>query len=170
MYGIEVGYPLRVQRRLAGRQQTAQLSGTGSSLSERAVLLMENLEEPENAELSMTDVCRVMLEEAGQTTDEGSLVCECSSATMTLIFAVISVARRWVPVARMIETCGYSAIDGIRNFEIRGIPLSLGPFKPLEGLVGPFVAQCAQYTETPRASVARLAKVARDCQRDMRWT
>ena len=48
-------------------------------MSERAVLLMETLEEPKNADLSLSDVCRVMLEEAGQTTDEGSLVCECSS-------------------------------------------------------------------------------------------
>ena len=33
-------------------------------MSERAVLLMENLDEPENADLSLTDVCRQMLEEA----------------------------------------------------------------------------------------------------------
>ena len=73
--------PLRQRRRLAGHQQTAQLSGIGACMSERAVLLMENLEEPENAALSLTDLCRVMLEEAGQTTDEGSLVCESSSDT-----------------------------------------------------------------------------------------
>ena len=48
-------------------------------MSERAVLLMENLEEPENADLSLTDVCRQMLEEAGLTADEGRLVCDCCS-------------------------------------------------------------------------------------------
>ena len=48
--------PLRQSRRLAGHQQTTQLSGTGACMSERAVLLMENLEEPENADLSLTDV------------------------------------------------------------------------------------------------------------------
>ena len=48
-------------------------------MSERAVLLMENLEELENADLSLTDVCRMMLEECEQTADQGSLVCECSS-------------------------------------------------------------------------------------------
>ena len=36
-------------------------------MSERAALLMENLEKPENADLSLTDVCRQMLEEAGLT-------------------------------------------------------------------------------------------------------
>ena len=46
-------------------------------MSERAVLPMENLEEPENAHLSLTDMCRQMLEEAGLTADEGSLVCHC---------------------------------------------------------------------------------------------
>ena len=46
-------------------------------MSERAVLLMENLEEPENADLSLTDVCRQMFEKAGLTADEGSLVCDC---------------------------------------------------------------------------------------------
>ena len=46
-------------------------------MSERAVLLMENLEEPENADLSLADVCRQMLEEAGLTADEGTLVCDC---------------------------------------------------------------------------------------------
>ena len=71
--------PFRQKRRLAGHQQTAQLSGTGACLSERAVLLMENLEEPENADLSLTDVCRQMLAEAGLTADEGSLVCDCVS-------------------------------------------------------------------------------------------
>ena len=71
--------PLRQRRRLAGHQQTAQLSGTGACMSERAVLLMENLEEPENADLSLTDVCRQMLEEARLTADEGSLVCDCCS-------------------------------------------------------------------------------------------
>ena len=44
-------------------------------MSERAVLLMENSKEPKNAHLSLTDVCRQMLEEAGLTTDQGSLVC-----------------------------------------------------------------------------------------------
>ena len=48
-------------------------------MSERAVLLMENLEELENADLSLTDVCRHMLEEAGLKGDEGSLVCDCCS-------------------------------------------------------------------------------------------
>ena len=48
-------------------------------MSERAELLMENLEEPENAYLSLTDVCRQMLEEAGLTADEGGLVCDCYS-------------------------------------------------------------------------------------------
>ena len=48
-------------------------------MSERAVLVMENLEEPENADLSLTDVCRQMLEEARVTTDEGSPVCDCCS-------------------------------------------------------------------------------------------
>ena len=71
--------PLRQRRRLAGHQQTALLSGKGACMSERAVLLMENLEEPENADPSPTDVCRMMLEEAGQTADKGSLVCEFSS-------------------------------------------------------------------------------------------
>ena len=77
------------RQRLAGQQQTAQLSGPGSSLSERAVLLMQNLEEPENAEWSMTDVCWVMLEEAGQTADEGSLVCLLSCAATIPIVAMI---------------------------------------------------------------------------------
>ena len=50
-------------------------------MSERAVLLMENLEEPENADPSLIDVCRQMLEDAGLTADEGSLVCDsCSDA------------------------------------------------------------------------------------------
>ena len=72
--------PLRQRRRLAGHQQTAQLSGTGACMSERAVLLIENLEEPENANLSLTDVCRQMLEDAGLTADEGgSPVCDCCS-------------------------------------------------------------------------------------------
>ena len=70
---------LRRRRCLAGHQQTAQLSSTGACMSERAVLLMENLEEHENADLSLTDVCRQMLQEAGLTADEGSLVCECCS-------------------------------------------------------------------------------------------
>ena len=70
---------LRQRRRLAGRQQTIQLSSKGVCMSERAVLLMENLEEPENADLSLTDVCRQMLEEARLTGDEGSVVCECCS-------------------------------------------------------------------------------------------
>ena len=48
-------------------------------MSERAVLLMENLEEPENADLGLTNVCRQILEEAGLTADEGSLVCDCRS-------------------------------------------------------------------------------------------
>ena len=43
-------------------------------------------------------------------------------------------ARRWLPLARMIDRTGYTAIDGIRNFENRRIPLSLGSIKPLEGL------------------------------------
>ena len=44
-------------------------------MSERALLLMDKMEEPENAALRLTDMCRHMLEEAGLTTDEGSLVC-----------------------------------------------------------------------------------------------
>ena len=71
--------PLRRRRRLAGHQQTAKLSCTGACMSERAVLLIENLEELENADLSLTNVCRQMLEEAGLTADEGSLVCDCCS-------------------------------------------------------------------------------------------
>ena len=65
---------LRVRQLLTGEQQTAQLSVTVSSLSKRALLPVDNLEEPKNAELSMTDVCRLMPEEAGQTANEGSLV------------------------------------------------------------------------------------------------
>ena len=61
---------------MAGHQQTAQLSGRGACISERVVLLMEKLEEPENADLSLTDMCRQMLEKAGLTADEGSLVCD----------------------------------------------------------------------------------------------
>ena len=71
--------PLRQRRRLAGHQQTAQLSGTGACMRERAVVLLENLQEPENADLCLMDVCRQMLEEAGLTADEESLVCDCSS-------------------------------------------------------------------------------------------
>ena len=78
-------------------------------------------------------------------------------------------AKRWLPLARLIEATGHSAVDGIRNFENRGIPLTLGSFKPLEGLVVPFLEQCARYMETPRATVAGLAKVARECQKEMRW-
>ena len=48
-------------------------------MSEGAVLLIENLEEAENADLTLTDVCREMLEEAGLTADEGSVVCDCCS-------------------------------------------------------------------------------------------
>ena len=48
-------------------------------MSERAVLLMENLEEPKNADLSLTDVCSHMLEEAGLTANEGNLLRECCS-------------------------------------------------------------------------------------------
>ena len=69
----------------------------------------------------------------------------------------------------MIDAAGYTAIDGIRNFKNSRIPLALGSFKPLEGLIGPYLAQCARYMETPRATVAGLAKVARECQREMRW-
>ena len=43
--------PLRQRRRLAGHEQTAQLSDTKACMSKRVVLLMENLEEPENADL-----------------------------------------------------------------------------------------------------------------------
>ena len=71
--------PLRQKRRLAGHQQAAQLSGTGASMSERAVLLMENLDEPENVDLSPTEVCHQILEEAELTDDEGRLVCDCCS-------------------------------------------------------------------------------------------
>ena len=38
------------------------------------MLILEILEEPGIADLSLTNVCYVMLEEAGQTSDEGSLV------------------------------------------------------------------------------------------------
>ena len=48
-------------------------------MSERTMLLMENLEELENAYLSRTDSCRQMLEEARPTADDGSLVCGCCS-------------------------------------------------------------------------------------------
>ena len=48
-------------------------------MSKRAVLVMMTLEEPENADLSLIDVCRQMLEEAGLTAAEGSLVCDCCS-------------------------------------------------------------------------------------------
>ena len=78
-------------------------------------------------------------------------------------------ARHWLPLARMIEATGYTTIDGIRKFENRRIPLALGSFKPLEGLIGPYLAQCARCMETPRATVAGPAKVARECQREMRW-
>ena len=64
--------PLLHRRCVADHQQTAVLSGTGAYMSERAVLLMENLEEPENAHLSLNDVWRQMLEEAGLTADEGN--------------------------------------------------------------------------------------------------
>ena len=43
-------------------------------MSDRAVLLMESLEEPENANLRLTDVGHWTLEEAGVPADEGSLV------------------------------------------------------------------------------------------------
>ena len=76
---LEWETPLRQTSRLAGHQQTSKLSGTGACMSERAVLVMENLEEPENADLSLTGVCRQMLEAAGLTADEGSLVCDCCS-------------------------------------------------------------------------------------------
>ena len=69
----------------------------------------------------------------------------------------------------MIEATGYTAIDGMRNFEKRRILLALGSFKPLEGLTGPYLGQCDRYMETPRATVARLTKLARECQREMRW-
>ena len=46
-------------------------------MSKSAVLLKENLERRENADMSVTDLCRQMLEEAGLRADEGSLVCEC---------------------------------------------------------------------------------------------
>ena len=69
----------------------------------------------------------------------------------------------------MIEAIGYKAVDGIRNFESKRIPLAFGSFKPLEGLIGPYLSQCARYMETPRATVAGLAKVAREYQREMRW-
>ena len=71
--------PLRQRRRLAGHQHTAQLSGRAPCISERAMLLMENLEEPENVDVLLMDVCRQMLQEAGLTTDEGTLLCECCS-------------------------------------------------------------------------------------------
>ena len=68
--------PLRQRRSLASHHQAAHLSCIGAYMSERAVLLMENLEEPENADLSLTSVCRQMLEEAGLSADEGSAVCD----------------------------------------------------------------------------------------------
>ena len=47
--------------------------------------------------------------------------------------------------------------------------MAVGSFIPLEGLIGPYLAQCARYMETPRAIVAGLAKAARECQTEMRW-
>ena len=81
-------------------------------MSDRAVLLMENLEEPQNADPHHT--------------------------------------------------------DAIRNFE-NGDPLGTWIFQTIGGLIGPYLGQCARYMEIPRATVARLAKVARECQREMRW-
>ena len=57
--------PLRQRRRLAGHQQTTQLSGTRACMSERPVLLMENLEQPGNANFSLSDVRQVMLDSYG---------------------------------------------------------------------------------------------------------
>ena len=62
---------LQRRRRLC-HQQTAQLSGTPACMSKRVEKIFEELE---NVSLGRTDVCRVMLEEARQTADEGSLVC-----------------------------------------------------------------------------------------------
>ena len=78
-------------------------------------------------------------------------------------------ARQWLPLARMIEATGYTTIEGIHNFKNRRIHWALRSFKPLEGLIGPYLGQCARYMETPQATVARLAKVARECQREMQW-
>ena len=69
----------------------------------------------------------------------------------------------------MIEATGSTAFDGIRNFENRRIPLALEFFKPFDRLIGPYLGQCAGYMETPRATVAGLAKPARECRREMRW-
>ena len=50
---------------------------------------MENVLEPKKAELSMADVCRVMLEETRLTADERSLVCCLSFVATILMVAVI---------------------------------------------------------------------------------
>ena len=50
---------------------------------------MERLEGLENANWSMTNVWGVMVEEAGQTPNEGILVCFLSCAAKILIVAVI---------------------------------------------------------------------------------
>ena len=70
----------------------------------------------------------------------------------------------------MIEVYGYTPIGGIRNFENGGILWALRSFKPLEGLIGPYLVQCVSYMETPKAAVAGMARLVRDCQREMRWT
>ena len=77
-------------------------------------------------------------------------------------------ARRSVPLARMIQVCGYTAIDPVRNFENRGMSLALRAFKALARLVGPYLVQCARYMQTPRATGAGLANIAWNCQREMR--
>ena len=56
--------PLRHRRRLPGHQQKTQLLSRGARICERAVPLMENLEEPEAADLSLTDVCCQMFRKA----------------------------------------------------------------------------------------------------------
>ena len=55
---------------------------------------MGNLEEPQNADLSLSDVCRVMLEEAGQIADEGSLVC----ANAPLMLIVLPSPKNVAPI------------------------------------------------------------------------
>ena len=69
----------------------------------------------------------------------------------------------------MIEATGCTTIDGIHNFENSRIPLALGSFKPLAGLIGRYLAECPRYMETLRATVAGFAKVARECKMEMRW-
>ena len=69
----------------------------------------------------------------------------------------------------MIHANGYTAIKGIRNFENTRIPLALGSFKPLDGLIASFLGRCARYMVTPRATATGVAEVARECHMEMQW-